>query len=274
MRKIPLSALNNQQILESLTSEEYREINDVQKNNEEFIMLTDDHKIISNPNYKQKKLNDCLSKKIVHRQLYNENLEQVTNSQKVDQTNELNVDLNKGIVFEKKVYKEFIQLQALHPDNKSYSLNNIIPNFKRQVNDQDQIVVPINFSLPLKEIQEYITKLHEKINPKSSSELLGQELNKAKNLSNLNTVNDKGKNISLNMIRGENPQKKLSDMLYVYDMKQKGFSNIDIINEVDGYHEKKAYLRSHIHDYYDIAKDYIENARYKQLITGKSKSKK
>ncbi len=58
-------------------------------------------------------------------------------------------------------------------------------------------------------------------------------------------------------------------MLYVYDMKQKGYSNTEIINEVDGYYGKLAYLRLYLDKYYKTAQKYIANEKYKELITGK-----
>ena len=103
----------------------------------------------------------------------------------------------------------------------------------------------------------YITKIKEQINPKTPFELLGKELEKANDLT------------SLDQIQIDNPSKRLSDMLYVYDMKQKGYSNTEIINEVDGYHGKSAYLRLYLDKYYKTAQKYINNEKYKELITGK-----
>ncbi|QFR49375.1 hypothetical protein FJR48_06405 [Sulfurimonas lithotrophica] len=189
--------------------------------------------------------------------------ETITNSHKeecVRVLNDENAEDGIGMRYEQITYKEFIKYQSIFVLNNEYKIdiNNIIPNFKRQVNDQNQPILPINFSLPLDEIVEYITKVKEHINPKTPFELLGKELEKGDDLT------------CLPVMKGESPQKKLSDMLYVYDMKKKGYFDKEIINEVDGYHEKTAYLRNYINTYYDVAKEYIENEKYKELITGKS----
>lgn len=187
--------------------------------------------------------------------------EEITNKEKQEKKqilNNDNADDGLCIRYEKVTYKEFIKYQSIHIQNNEYFINNIIPNFKRQVNDQSQPILPINFSLPLNEIVEYITKIKEQINPKTPFELLGKELEKANDLT------------SLDQIQIDNPSKRLSDMLYVYDMKQKGYFNTDIINEVDGYHGKSAYLRLYLDKYYKTAQKYIDNEKYKELITGKS----
>jgi hypothetical protein len=186
--------------------------------------------------------------------------EEITNKRKqenIEVINNDNADDGLCIRYEKVTYKEFIKYQSIYMQNNEYFINNIIPNFKRQVNDQSQLILPINFSLPLNEIVEYITKIKEQINPKTPFELLGKELEKADDLT------------SLEQIQIDCPSKRLSDILYVYDMKQKGYSNTDIINEVDGYHGKSAYLRLYLDKYYEIAQKYIDNEKYKELITGK-----
>ena len=51
---------------------------------------------------------------------------------------------------------------------------------------------------------------------------------------------------------------------------KKGFSHQDIINELNANHEKIDAIRNDIiNHYYNLAKDYIENKKYKEFITGK-----
>ena len=73
-------------------------------------------------------------------------------------------------------------------------------------------------------------------------------------------------------------------MIYIYDMTNKGYSQQDILYSISEYYEilnndKGLALKLTLRDertitkYFEIAKDYIENARYKELITGKTSLK-
>jgi len=175
------------------------------------------------------------------------------------------------IVYEEIIHEEFIERRGLYANSTKFFINNIIPNFKRQVNDQSQMTIPINLSLPLDEIIEYITIVKRKVKTKSPLEILNAEFNKAFDLTNMKTTNTKSKEIALDATKGENPQHKLADMFFIYDMKQNGFTNTDIIYELDKYYkDKKSNMSDNtIRIYLAIAKDYIENERYKELIKGK-----
>ena len=203
--------------------------------------------------------------------------EEITNLKKEKGKKAIKTDIeDQGwqIRFEEIIDDAFIQVQGINIKDGEYFVNNIIPNFSRQVNDQHQIKIPINFSLPLAEILEYVTKVKNGINPKTPLELLGKKLEKADDLSNLNLIDKKGKKISLDNTRGETPQKKLADLFYVYDMKAKGFTDIDIVYELDEFYTAKKTNMSEntIKKYFSIAQDYIENEKYKELITGKEHS--
>ncbi|MCT7507004.1 hypothetical protein [Aliarcobacter cryaerophilus] len=258
-RKLPYSSLNNLEIMESLSTQELKEISEVNENKNNQFIVDNDFKMSLNPNYKYKELNQCLSKKITYKNLYNENLEEITNSHK--EKTPMESCYKYDLTYERTVYKEFIQIQSLATNKQEFTANNIIPNFKRQVNDQEQMVVPINFSLPIEEIVEYITKIKENINQKSPLELMGEKLNKAPNITIFYIKkNDKFEDLPF----------YLADLIYIYDMKKKGFSHQDIINELNANHEKIDAIRNDIiNHYYNLAKDYIENKKYKEFITGK-----
>ena len=179
------------------------------------------------------------------------------------------------IVFEQIVHNEFIEVRGLYANSTEHFINNIIPNFKRQVNDQDQMTIPINLSLPIDEITEYLKVVKKKAKIKSPLELLHEELKEADNLTNLNTTNKKGQEYIIDATNGDNPQQKLADMLYIYDMKQKGYSHADIIYELDIYYPNKQTATSDntIKKYFTIADEYIKYKRYKELITGKIEKK-
>lgn len=198
--------------------------------------------------------------------------EEITNSKK-DKKKTIITDSSAEdglqIRFEEIIHDEFIQVQGTNIKNTEYYVNNIIPNFHRQVNDQNQINIPINFSLPIEEIFEYITKVKKKINPKTPLELLGEKLKKANDMSNIKVGKE-----TLDATRGEKPQVKFADMFFIYDMKQEGHSYVDIIYELDKYYNKQTAISDNtIKKYFAIADEDIKSKRYKELITGKIEKK-
>lgn len=198
--------------------------------------------------------------------------EEITNSKK-DKKKTIITDSSAEdglqIRFEEIIHDEFIQVQGTNIKNTEYYVNNIIPNFHRQVNDQNQINIPINFSLPIEEIFEYITEVKKKINPKTPLELLGEKLDKANDMSNIKVGKE-----TLDATRGEKPQVKFADMFFIYDMKQEGHSHVDIIYELDKYYNKQTAISDNtIKKYFAIADEYIRSKRYKELITGKIEKK-
>lgn len=207
--------------------------------------------------------------------------EEINNTQTKLETVEYEKEKDE-IIYERIVHDEFIETRGLYVDSNEYFINNIIPNFKRQINDQYQMTIPINLSLPLEEINEYIKIIQKKAKITSPLELLEEELEQANNLTYMNTINSKGDNIHFDGMKGEKPQYNLSNMLYIYDMIKDGFAVNDIQNSILNYYaylqkEKKTDLNFNLSDlrtvelYCSIAKDYIEEKRYKELIIGKTK---
>lgn len=197
-------------------------------------------------------------------------VEKITNKQKPLKA--IKYDKHKDdIVYEEIVHEAFIERRGLYANSTKFFVNNITPNFKRQVNDQNQMTIPINLSLPLNEIVEYVTIIKMKAKIKSPLEILNGELNKASDLTHMNATDTKGKQFSLDARRGDKPQYKLADMLYIYDMKKNGCTNARIINKIlEKYPNKKNFSDKTIQEYFIIAQDYIDNKRYKELLTGKS----
>ena len=113
----------------------------------------------------------------------------------------------------------------------------------------------------------YIKAIKKKISPLTPLELLETKLKDADDLTALNT--NKNKSI-LNLTRGVKPQNKLADIFYIYDMRKRDHTDDEIIYELYKYYNKKTAINNKTMDkYFDIIKDYIENERYKELITGK-----
>lgn len=207
-------------------------------------------------------------------------LEKITNSKKekaeIFVTDENVEDKGINIRSGEIIHNEFIQIQRIYRNTETYLANNIIPNFNRQVNDQNQISIAINFSLPENEIVEYITRIKKKINPKTPFELFGNKLDKANDISNIEIIDSKNTKINMDMTKGEKPQNKFADMLYVYDMKNKGFTYSQIIEEINKYYSNKITSISEktVIKYFFMAKSYIEDKKYKELITGKVEKKR
>lgn len=206
--------------------------------------------------------------------------EEITNSKKEKKekfiTDENVEDKGINIRSVEIIHDEFIQIQRIYRNTEKYLANNVIPNFNRQVNDQDQISVAINFSLPENEILEYIRRIKKKISPKTPFELLGNKLDKANDISNIEITDSNNKKISIDMTKGEKPQNKFADMLYVYDMKNKGFTYSQIIDEINEYYSNNktsSISEKTVTKYFFVAKNYIENEKYKELITGKVEKK-
>lgn len=224
----------------------------------------------------------CFRKKNI-RQIINGKyifLEEITNSKKekaeIFVTDENVEDKGINIRSGEIIHNEFIQIQRIYRNTETYLANNIIPNFNRQVNDQNQISIAINFSLPENEIVEYITRIKKKINPKTPFELFGNKLDKANDISNIEITDSNNKKISIDMTKGKKPQNKFADMLYVYDMKNKGFTYSQIIDEINEYYSNNktsSISEKTVTKYFFVAKNYIENEKYKELITGKVEKK-
>ena len=230
----------------------------------------------------QKKLeNDLIDNYLIYPEGYYRDIpgarfiygEKITNSQKDLELSSTNK--NENIIIHEAVYDEFIEVQGRYKSTEEYFINNIIPNFKRQVNDQNQVTIPINLSLPLNEISKYLKKVKKRVKIKSGMEVLENELDLADNISNLTYVNEKtGKVKTVDGTTGENSQRKFADMLFIYDMYKQGKKELRIRIEISEYHEREFDKTTDISDttfrkYRDIAIDYIENERYLELIRGR-----
>ncbi len=129
----------------------------------------------------------------------------------------------------------------------------------------------IDLNLPLNEIIAYITHIKNDIESdnslKAPIELIGEELEKADNL----ICDDKGKCFDVRTVLSK--QEKLADLFYIYDCLKLNATQRKIQNEVFNYYadkgiETKTLDSKTIKRYKEIAIEYIDNMRYRQLITG------
>jgi len=170
--------------------------------------------------------------------------------------------------------------------NQTHTINHVLPNFKRKIHNSNQVSTLLNFSLPLDEIKEYITHIKNTLdNPdnvaeriiKSPLELLGEELDKADDISSMCSENRNGNLKCFDWREGVSRAEKLGDMFFIYDRVRAGEKKTRIILEIDEYHnpegiKKKSFHGDTYQKYLLIAKDYINEERYKELISGVKKS--
>ena len=148
-------------------------------------------------------------------------------------------------------------------------------NFKRPkliFENAKKAKVELNLSLPKNELIAYISKIKDDFDKdnsivKTPLELLGEEFKKADTL----VCNDKGKCFDSRAILTK--QQKMADMFYIYDALKEGFTQRKIQNEIYNYYadngiETKTMDAKTLKRYKEIAVDYIDNMRYKELVTG------
>jgi len=136
------------------------------------------------------------------------------------------------------------------------------------------IRIDINLELPEKELFAYIKAIKKRYSayndkniPNTPLELLGVQLKKADNL----VYKQEGKYHKAKETFSK--QQKLADMFYIYDCLQHGDTQRKIQNAIYNYYADKGIETitmdgATLKKYKDIAIDYIDNMRYKELVTG------
>ncbi len=131
-------------------------------------------------------------------------------------------------------------------------------------------LMKVNFNLPLNELQAQIKNIYTQINFKSiiktPFEILGTILEKANNEMCYNKP--RGKEECLNANKYLTIQQKLADMFYIYDAYKISMKQQDIQYELTSYYDNRSKDTTIINEIYAVAKEYIDNLKYKELITG------
>lgn len=129
----------------------------------------------------------------------------------------------------------------------------------------------INLNLPEKELVAYIKHIKNQFDNspeiiKTPIEILGEKLKKIDQ--NFNIPKTKNNSECINPRKHLNTKQKLADMLYIYDAIKKGISKSNIQLQLT-YHKDNQTLvdQKTITKYYEIAKEYIDNEKYIELIT-------
>ena len=129
--------------------------------------------------------------------------------------------------------------------------------------------IEINLSLPKNELIAYIAKLKDIANEeiKYPLELLGIEIQKADNL----MCDNKGKCFDGRNILSK--QQKIADLFYIYDALSSSMTQRKVQNEIYNYYQDLGIdtitmdIKTLV-KYKDMASEYINNKRYRELITG------
>ena len=203
-------------------------------------------------------------------------------------TNEYEINVENTI--ERNGYSILSKLTAFHDsDDLTFNTSDISPsavnetqviikeNFKRpKINVKSfhslDTTLNVNLNRPIKEILAYVKYVKEDLEKnklmKSPIELIGIELNKADNL----VCDDEGeKCFDPRSILSK--QEKMADMFFVYDCLKDGYSQRKIQHEIYNYYsgkgiETKTMDSNTLRKYRDIAYEYIEKGRYRELLTG------
>jgi len=140
-----------------------------------------------------------------------------------------------------------------------------------------RIDVKINLSLPKDELLSFIGKIKDNYDQdrgivKTPLELLSADLQSADDISRMCTETKNGKEVCFDSRQGLTRSQKLADMFFVYDMVKQGEKSKIIINELSDYYDQTGKNNkmspNTFKKYRDIAQDFIDNQRYKELLTG------
>ncbi len=152
----------------------------------------------------------------------------------------------------------------------------ITPYFKRHMDfkwvHMREAKIEVNLALSKNELLLYIAKIKDDFDKDNSIiaipiEIIDEELQKADNL----VCNDKGKCFDPRKILST--QQKMADMFYIYDCLKAGYTQRKIQNDVYNYYADKGMENitldpETLRKYRNIAIEYIDNGRYKEMLTG------
>jgi len=136
----------------------------------------------------------------------------------------------------------------------------------------------IDITKPLDEIIAYVSHVKKdmELNSdilKAPIEYLNQTLQRADDISKMCTENRNGTLKCFDGRKGLKRTEKLADMFFIYDMIKACAKKSKILFDLDEYYDPEYKKQTSFHsDTYDkyllVAKDYIDNGRYKELATG------
>ena len=175
-------------------------------------------------------------------------------------------DIEDDFIFRYITKNSYNLTQTYHTDDTHNIMTNIIkPNYKRPellgvFSKMKYYNIQINRNLPQKDIEAFlkdvINDIYSNERIKSYSELLEEDLEKANEIL---YINKKTNNINTLTI---------ADMFYIYDGIKQNEKKSKIQFNISHYHGEHSVDSKTINKYLDIAKEYIDKLKYKELITG------
>lgn len=135
----------------------------------------------------------------------------------------------------------------------------------------NSLLLNINLNLPLHEIYSYIGQLQQVYMQDRKLILPGIVNSKRKSKLLLNIPKQEivyGKNKKAKLKNVFSSRRTIATMFYVYDCIKKGIIFTDIQSELSLYNDKNSDIVKTLTPYYEIAKHYIDDEHYKELLTG------
>jgi hypothetical protein len=135
-----------------------------------------------------------------------------------------------------------------------------------------RVPIFLNLALPLDEITSFVSSIKNQFDENhklvtTHIELLGTELEKA----DIHSVRNRNGRI-LDAKDTLSMKYKTADMFFIYDALKNNMSKIEIKYEIYDHYKTKSKDRplddKTLYKYRDIATEYIENLKYKELVTG------
>lgn len=148
----------------------------------------------------------------------------------------------------------------------------LLTNFSRPPLESFPIIkeldVRLNFSLPEKDLLEYIKHIKKEFDKNNNIIKSGFEILNDIELSNSDKIN------SRDIL---SYKERMADMFFIYDCMKLSYKVLKIRYMLEDYYsskgiETKSFTEKTIKKYYEIAKHYIDNCTYKELITGINKN--
>jgi hypothetical protein len=174
---------------------------------------------------------------------------------------------------------EYIPTNFFDNDYSKSSKHKITPNFARPYllttfTNKFVTLENINLALPEEELFDYILHLkkhYNKENDNNKQNFLvtchNLYFDKLYKLQKKITINkSRGKPLHLNYLNTLDIKSKFADMFYIYDAKQLGMANSDIIEELNYHHNVKK-DNTLVNKYYSFATALIEQCHYKRMLT-------
>jgi hypothetical protein len=132
--------------------------------------------------------------------------------------------------------------------------------------ENERQYLSINLNLPKDELIAYLSKIKDEYNKDNSIiKSIFETSEKVSNIIDENLLIHKG--------TGKYNKNRVADMFFIYDGMKKGMKKAQIINELNYYYYDKDNKNTNftydtLTNYYEKAIEFIDNLKYKELITG------